>query len=305
VDGQFFRTTVPVRGNFEDIREHLKHLGPSNRANNPKKTQSTTIKVKPGTGTHQAPPRAASPSEPIIQESQLAEHEEEEGDETTRLLRPEATSKDGLQVPGKSYGSVSPVLTVQMASQGNGVFPLALNKPDQAEQAVQVLAKTSQMEPSDVAAASAAGHQRGSSSGESGHSLWAEQNNHGGTHNNGRGLQRPNVRSGSITENVIESRGLRKVVLETTSSNDDDDFAVGPASPEQQPKPLGKSFTGFFARDEASKDRAGESEDEEALGSGRDEGDSSKEAAAPAVSGTGGGGGGKKKNRRRKRKGGK
>lgn len=332
VDGQFIRTTVPLRANFEDIKEHLKHLGPSNPATNPKKTQSTTVKIKPGTGAHPTPQaRAASVSEPVAQESHL-EAEEEEGDETTGLLRPQVTGKDGIQALRKSYGSVSPVLTVQLASPENGVPELALDEEDQGTKSIQTQPSARNSPPQPGAEAAAPGHKRGSSSGESANSQRVEttaaNNNNNGNTNNGNNnnvltFKRANVRSGSITENVIESRGVRKVVLETTSSNDDDESAVATATSPEQPKLLGRSTFSLFGRDGAgaagskdeSKSRAEqavvEEEEEEEEGvlspdageeeapgsSTKDRAEGSKESSA--------GGGGKKKNRRKKRKGGK
>ncbi|KFY63141.1 hypothetical protein V497_02107, partial [Pseudogymnoascus sp. VKM F-4516 (FW-969)] len=40
--------SVTVRGNATDMREHLKHLGPSNVASRPKTTRYNTVKIKPG-----------------------------------------------------------------------------------------------------------------------------------------------------------------------------------------------------------------------------------------------------------------
>jgi metal transporter CNNM len=129
---------------------------------------------------------------------------------------------------------------------------------------------------------------------------------------------------------------VRKVVLETTSSNDDEELAVAPSSPEQ-PRLLGRSTFGLFGRDrENSKDKEGENgkddgkmtqpspvaeeeeeEDEEGVLS-PDPGDedapesyaeavakgTSQEGQAGPSGGGGAGGAGKKKNRRKKRKGG-
>ncbi|GAB1316008.1 cell agglutination protein Mam3 [Madurella fahalii] len=342
IDGQFVRTTVPVRANFEDIKEHLKHLGPSNPATNPKKTQSTTVKIKPGTGAHPTPQaRAASLSEPAIQEPHPAE-EEDEGDETTGLLKPHVTGKDGIQALRKSYGSVSPALAMQLESSANGAPALSLDEVEQANKSTQTpySAKSSSPEqgteaPTTTAAAAAAaaagGHQRASSSGESAHSLRAETNNNQNNKSNPSNSfasKRANVRSGSITENVIESRGVRKVVLETTSSNEDDDFAVAATTPVEQSKPLSRSTFGLFTRDGtgllSSKDadqrkgdgksladeqEEGEDEDEEeegvlSPGLGDEEASGSRAARDGSAKGAGGGGG-KKKNRRKKRKGGK
>ncbi|TKA82816.1 hypothetical protein B0A55_01074 [Friedmanniomyces simplex] len=42
---------VPLRSNTTDLRQHLKHLGPSNLANKPRETKYKSVKIKPGVGT--------------------------------------------------------------------------------------------------------------------------------------------------------------------------------------------------------------------------------------------------------------
>jgi metal transporter CNNM len=338
LDGQFVKTTVPVRANFQEIKQHLKHLGPSNPATNPNKTRSTTVKIKPGSGVHAAHPRAASIAEPATDETPM-----EEGDETTCLLKPQFSGKDGVQALRQTYGSVSPAITVQLAPQTNGIPTLSLDSEEQADKSTQTSAhpslidldseeSTTPVQPQQQQSPPPQPKQqlRGSSSGES-----------AGSGNNTKPDNtltptRPYVRSGSITENVIESRGVRKVVLETTSSNDDEELAVAPSSPEQ-PRLLGRSTFGLFGRDrENSKDKEGENgkddgkmtqpspvaeeeeeEDEEGVLS-PDPGDedapesyaeavakgTSQEGQAGPSGGGGAGGAGKKKNRRKKRKGG-
>ncbi|KJX99762.1 DUF21 and CBS domain-containing protein [Zymoseptoria brevis] len=44
-------SAVPVRSSATDMREHLKHLGPSNAASKPRATKYTSVKIKPGVGT--------------------------------------------------------------------------------------------------------------------------------------------------------------------------------------------------------------------------------------------------------------
>jgi len=333
LDGQFVRTTVPVRANFQDIRQHLKHLGPSNPATNPNKTRSTTVKIKPGSGVHPGHPRSAS-----ITEQTREETPGDEDDETTNLLKPQTSAKDGVQALRQTYGSVSPAITVQLAPQANGIPTLRLEPEDQADRSTQTsdhpsLVDLTSEEESSTPVQPPQQQQsppepkpqlRSSSSGES-----ATSGNSMKTDNT-LTLQRPYVRSGSITENVIESRGVRKVVLETTSSNDEEDAnAAVPSSPDH-PKLLGRTAFGLFGRDrdngkdkeaEDGKDdgKAGEEEDDEEDLLSPDPGDEDEpgsyaEAAAKGTSQEGepgpssggdGGGAGKKKNRRKKRKGGK
>jgi metal transporter CNNM len=341
LDGQFLKTTVPVRANFQDIKQHLKHLGPSNPATNPNKTRSTTVKIKPGSGIPSAHPRSASVAEPATDETPM----EDEGDETTGLLKPQISGKDGVQALRQTYGSVSPAITVQLAPQSNGIPELILDAEEQADKATQTPAQpnlidldseeaatesvqSQQQQQRDSSPAQPKRQLRGSSSGESANSTDDKK-----TDTNTLILQRPYVRSGSITENVIESRGVRKVVLETTSSNDDEESAVaaGGSSPDQ-PRLLGRSTFGLFGRDrENGKDKESENgkedgrsqpspvaeeeeddDDENVLSPGpedEDEPGSYAEAAAKGTSQDGqsgsSSGAGKKKNRRKKRKGGK
>ena len=98
---------------------------------------------------------------------------------------------------------------------------------------------------------------------------------------------------------MIESRGVRKVVLETTSSNDEDEFAVTISAAGDGAKGKLIGTIGHVSEAE-EEEEAVMSPGEEARQSGG-EGESSRPRTA--VSQTSTGGGGKKKNRRKKRKG--
>ena len=344
LDGQFVRTAVPVRTNIDDIKQHLKHLGPSNPATNPNKTRSTTVKIKPGSGIHAAHPRSASVTEPGTEDLVM-----EEGDETTSLLKPHTAAKDGVQAVGQTYGSVSPAITVQLAPQSNGLSTLILDTEEHITQAMETSGYGSQADlttpesvtPTQQQQASPPQQQqpsqqlRSSSSGESASSMKTDHTL--------VAKPLPFVRSGSITENVVESRGVRKVVLQTAESRSEEIAAA--ASPEQ---PRRSAFGLFSAGGRESKDgREGEGQakrpgkrpasdeeaedqkvsqqqeeeedDEEELLSpvpGDEEAPSYAESAAtgtaqeggqagPSSGAAGGGAGAKKKNRRKKRKGGK
>lgn len=339
IDGQFLRMAVPVRTNIDDIKQHLKHLGPSNPATNPNKTRSTTVKIKPGSGAHPAHPRSASVTEPGTEELVM-----EEGDETTSLLKPHSIANDGVQAVGQTYGSVSPAITVQLAPQSNGVSTLRLDSEEYMTQPTQTSGHSSQVDlaspqsvtPTQQQQASPPQQQqpspqlRTSSSGESASSMK--------TDNILVAKQLPFVRSGSITENVVESRGVRKVVLQTADSRGEE-----PATSPGQPR---RTTFGLFSSGRESKDgkdgKEGEAqakgpgkrpasdeevedqktqrqeeeedEDEDLLSPvpGDEEAGTYAEAAAKGTAqegqagpSSGGGGGAKKKNRRKKRKGGK
>ncbi|KAK3902682.1 hypothetical protein C8A05DRAFT_15292 [Staphylotrichum tortipilum] len=342
VDGHFLTTAVPVRANFDDIRQHLKHLGPSNPATNPNKTRSTTVKVKPGSGVHTTQPLPHS-----IAEHATEDMAAEEGDETTSLLKPQMTGKDGVPTPSQTYGSVSPAITVQHAPQTNGVSTLRLDQEEQADKSTQTSAHSSLLDLSSGASTVApqqpqqgspsssprqlpTKQQRGSSSGSSTSSIKTDQT---------LTAKRPYVRSGSITENVVESRGVRKVVLQTSPSSEAEELStpVQVTSPPEQPRLLGRTTFGLFARDQKDgKDKEGgkeqgpsqeaggkdlkrsadsaeeqdEEDDEEEHGSGAEASTAgaaqqTQEGSSTSSKPSGGGGGGRKKNRRKKRKGGK
>lgn len=281
-DGQKVHTTIPVRANLDELRQHLKHLGPSNPATNPKNTRSTTVKVKPG---HGLPQRSASVTEGIT-ESVFGDD-----NESTSLLRPQITGKDGIQALRQSYGSVSPaqVVAVHLSPntprQGEQVPTLTLESVEQVNKSTQTRSDSGEQTPGQRSISSEDSNNRNLRA-DTGLSL---------------GGKRATVRSGSITENVIESRGVRKVVLETTSSNDEDEFAVLTSASPEQPR---RSGTGFIARDGPVEE---DDEDDEGVLSPvtGDEDHAGPSEAGKDDSLKRGGGGGKMKSRRKKRKGGK
>ncbi|OIW24395.1 DUF21-domain-containing protein [Coniochaeta ligniaria NRRL 30616] len=204
IDGHLVKSTVPVRANLEEMRQHLRHLGPSNPATNPKNTRSTTVKIKPGIVTSST--RVGSTAGEIIEEVPPAHRQD---DETTALLN-NVSGKDGIQALQEHYGTtVSPKPTSPpIVAEQNGGTQTA--EEDLSDKGTQTRAPTSG---EDI------GMSRPSSN-DSVHSLPSDL-----------GLaaaqqKKRYVRSGSITENVVETRGVRKVVLETTSSSNEDDETI-------------------------------------------------------------------------------
>ncbi|KAI0969535.1 hypothetical protein F4678DRAFT_439101 [Xylaria arbuscula] len=187
-NGKTVHTTVPVKTNLEDMRDHFKNLGPSNPASNPKSTRVSAVKIKPG-------PTNASTVLPISGSIDVI-REDGGVDERTSLLRPQVVAKDGIQALQHSqYGSPSSakgdiqkptVVTVddsQLPGKENGI-PLA----------------------------------RRSTSSEGSTSLTE------GGETEPIVRRRGHVRTGSITENIVASGGVRKVVLEANSSSESEDY---------------------------------------------------------------------------------
>ncbi|KAL2162232.1 hypothetical protein VTH06DRAFT_7145 [Thermothelomyces fergusii] len=317
-DGQLIETTVPVRANFQDIKDHLKHLGPSNPATNPNKTRSTTVKVKPGSGGHSSNPRAASAGEAAAEGVQDEEH-----DETTSLLKRQISTKDGVQALRQAYGSISSGFTPPT----DRISTLRLEPDDQVDKSTQTSDhigrsdKTSDRESGSPARQSKPPSprlkQESRPSSSRGSSISATSAKSDST----SAQQRPLVRTGSITENIIESRGLRKIVLETTSSNEEEESNTPASSPELS-RFLGRATFSLFGRDkengkENGKDKGtgdgkgeeeallspeladedGPASDAEAVSNGTSE---KGRAGSPGVNGNGA----EAKRKRKKRKGG-
>jgi metal transporter CNNM len=180
---------IAVRGNANDMREHLKHLGPSNLASRPKTTRYNTVKIKPG---------HTSGRQSSIAEDPYHDNPGPEGGEGEGLLKSagkEAT--DGVQAIQRGYGSTDDRYS---------------RSPDSHQK-------------SEQAYFDGASRNRGSTQ-----LLSTRQNNSDDSDTMGSlpsrnsspaPRKRNPARSGSITENIVDAGGVRKVVLETNSSSDD------------------------------------------------------------------------------------
>lgn len=214
---------MPVRASYDDIKQHLKHLGPSNRASNPKVTRSTKVKIKPGVVVHDDP-RSRSVAGEVIPEVPHYEETEAEGDETTSLLRGAITPKDGVHALAQSYGATG-AATFSRSMEENSTLSTAQKAIDTAKLEDQATQTTVHPSTTDVpAAASTNPDLRTQKSTSSNSETDAVENS---PYRHRKGIY---ARSGSITEQVVETRGIRKTVLGTTSSNEDED------EPRQQPK---------------------------------------------------------------------
>lgn len=250
VNGRTVGSAVPVRANIDEMREHLKHLGPSNPATNPRDTRSTTVKIKPG-GPHQL--RTASLAGEIAGEAA-----QDDGDESTTLLQPKR----------QSYGSVDASDARWRVSENAPVLPIELDRgaladpADSRDRSTQTSAWASQV---DFAAASRTHTYRSDDSGTG-----SVRSDDSANNSNPPTPRRQYVRSGSITENVVETRGFRKVVLETTSSSDEEAVAESPS----------RSRTSFLLMTPSSPKRAPEEMKGASKGGEKDEGEDEDSSTA-------------------------
>lgn len=281
---------VPVRASFDDIKQHLKHLGPSNRASNPKTTRSTTVKIKPGIVVHDLP-QSASVAEETIPE--VPNDEGEDDNETTSLLRGKIIPKDGAHAVAQTYGTTS-IGSLPRSGENTPLITKTVDPTAQEDQATQTSAHASRTDLTVMAAEPSPQKARShrSSSGSEMSPIDASSPFASASR---RSLL---ARSGSITEQVVETRGIKKTVLETTSSNDEDD--------EQRHQRMASRSNLSLPSTGILSPVPG---DEEETSPGASNG--SPSPGEPAGSSTanagnqngGGNGGSKKKNRRKKRKG--
>lgn len=195
---------IAVRGNMTDMREHLKHLGPSNLASRPKTTRYNTVKIK------NQPTRSSSVTDaPQYPHSVIEESYHDDptlyGGEGEGLLKSAGReASDGVQALQQGYGSIP------RGNSSNG----GIDTVDGAGKTSPTFGKARNLSPDRRPISRHDSHNSNRSSDTLG-SL--HSGNHSPTHRK-KGV----ARSGSITENIIEAGGVRKVVLETNSSSEGD-----------------------------------------------------------------------------------
>ena len=172
-------SVIQVRGNVSDMREHLKHLGPSNLASRPKTTRYNTVKIKPGHPSTKADLRNAA----LMENATVMSGDEEEG-----LLGSAAKAAAGeVRSPQQGYGS-----TDRAASSTPRLSRSRGDSPSQPENGRFESRYSDQSKDTTAFADSPVR------------------------------MKRNMTRSGSITENIFDAGGIRKVVLETHSSSGED-----------------------------------------------------------------------------------
>ncbi len=210
----------PRSANTGELREHLKHLGPSNLASRPKTTRWASVKIKPGSSADmQAMSIASGYKTPDRRVSESASSVR--GGIGEGLLHSGGVdAKDGVQAVQQGYGGTS--LT----------SPLGRRPNSSASKGIQTSPSRGQSQTPEVDADGRDGGSRGSSPRARSRPLARSRSEStiGSLPDRARnGSKSPRytsrgpARSGSITENVIDSNGIRKVVLEMTSSSSNEE----------------------------------------------------------------------------------
>lgn len=203
-DGQLVHTTVPVKANYEEMRDHLKHLGPSNPASNPKSTNISSVKIKPGSAIR------SNLTAVEHEEHENDEHHDHDHDDTDTDGANERTSLLGKKTddqPHRNYTTPPP----EPAKEDRPLLTITETVEDIAakQTSPQVKAVNDQSVTSSPVSA--------------------------GSSRDGLQPDRPRtkrgVRSGSINEIEVSTGGVRKFVLEATSSGDEAGEGSNKSSP--------------------------------------------------------------------------
>ncbi|KAB8235157.1 putative DUF21 and CBS domain protein (Mam3) [Aspergillus alliaceus] len=186
---------VTKRGTTDEIREHLKHLGPSNLASRPRQTRYQNVKIKRASAsptrsgqTDIESGQSTSGSQALRTKSGALPGGISEG-----LVQPGLDARDGVYAVRVGYGTISGAKPADAGTQTAGKdvsIPESVEEQDEPRR------------PPGSAAISV--------NSESSHSQKFRPTSY---------QHQGPARSGSITEQVVDVNGIRKVVLHTTSTS--------------------------------------------------------------------------------------
>ncbi|TAQ87084.1 hypothetical protein B7494_g4607 [Chlorociboria aeruginascens] len=228
---------VAVRGNVNDMREHLKHLGPSNLASRPKSTRYNTVKIKPG----QIPSRSNCRTDSSFLHDPIAEEHAPQGGEGEGLLKSAGKdAKDGVQAIQQGYGATS----FQPSSPGRLGRESLLEVHRDTPKDGQIIGERSRS-PTPPSNARYQTHHSDRSS----DTVDSIKSQNSSPTRRKRGA----ARSGSITQNIIDSGGVQKMILQTSSSIDD----VDSTSFSKDRRPGGNTSPRFLSNDGTTDNNSG------------------------------------------------
>lgn len=213
-------TSDPVRADDPEFMKHLKHLGPSNAANRPKSTRINTVKIKPGnTSSPQPeipqtiPEYSRPPSQGVLAQ---ASHAPEGGIGEGLLSSAAGEASDGVHSLAVGYGTMA----APSGTSWNSDRTITKNTADDA---VSPGAQPNQPTFAEVVAENTDGKNDDQSRQRSNSHSTIGSLHSGKSRSHSPPKKRHTARSGSISENIIDVNGVKKIVLETTSSSDSED----------------------------------------------------------------------------------
>ncbi|KEQ74554.1 DUF21-domain-containing protein [Aureobasidium namibiae CBS 147.97] len=212
---------LPLRSNTADLRQHLKHLGPSNVASRPKATKYTSVKIKPGVGTipeNRVPPSVSTQD---VESSQAVTPQTVVNGGSSR---PEGGIGAGLIGSAALEAQDGAHAVAQVAHGYGSISPGSRDPSIHEESEVQAEHDMSSSKPMTAKEASAFADNHTAAKLEAKENNARDQKQQSEQQNDQQGEQRNGTHeSGSITENIVDMNGMKKVVLEANSSSDGDD----------------------------------------------------------------------------------
>ena len=198
----------PKRPSTDEIREHLKHLGPSNLASRPKTTRYASVKIKPGTSEVKMVNSGIARMSPHRHVSEYTgEFQTGLGEGVLRSGGKEAS--DGVQAVQQTLPGSPTERRPQSAPKGTQASSGDLLRLSSESREANGTNRTERSNAEDR-----------SRSRDTIRSLPRKSASRSRSPNF---TSRGPARSGSITENIIDTHGIRKVVLETTSSSSNEE----------------------------------------------------------------------------------
>lgn len=203
------------RGATDEIREHLKHLGPSNLASRPRQTRYTSVKIKrnstsPSHSAHTEfeSGQSASDSQRLIPSTGL------QGGIDAGLVSSGVDAKDGALALKIGYGTIATHDQVTKATNAQQYKDLPqVSIPEAVREEREDLNRSVSTQKSKSKSSSGTGSIRSTES----RSTEFIYHHRGPT------------RSGSITEQIVDVNGVRKVVLHANcSSSSEGEAGVSP-----------------------------------------------------------------------------
>jgi metal transporter CNNM len=219
----------PLRSDDPSVMQHLKHLGPSNVATRPKQTRINTVKIKPGQTTltpdipKTIPEDAQAPTETTQTEGVITQdsHAPEGGIGEGLLASAGREASDGVHSVAVGYGTMAPSGDRMSWRSGRS------GTREHEEEPTSPKGGANEDDENTHLLVDNRNNENGSSRGRS-HSVSTIASLRSiRSRSNSPLKKRHTARSGSISENVVDFNGIKKVVLETTSSSDSEDKANG------------------------------------------------------------------------------
>jgi metal transporter CNNM len=222
------RRSSGPNGDESQVYEHLKHLGPSNHANRPLPNRINTVKIKPGNPTiPQTIPenaRPATPTNPAAAVVSQDSHAPEGGVGEGLLASAGREASDGVHSVALGYGTITAPTGDRMSWKSSRSFSSRRGSRGANDEPRSPKSKANGDD--DIVVNN--GHQDDNDDSRprtQSVSTIASLRSHR-SQSKSPPARRHTARSGSISENIVDVNGIKKIVLETTSSSDSDDKVV-------------------------------------------------------------------------------